>query len=40
MPILRVDSNFTVIEAALKGYMKWRASHGSKPQQDVSYQEP
>lgn len=26
MPVLRVDAQFTVIEAALKGYMKWRAS--------------
>ncbi|PMD42621.1 ARM repeat-containing protein [Hyaloscypha variabilis F] len=34
MPILRVDAHFTVVEAALKGYMKWRSSHGSKPQQD------
>jgi len=32
--VLRVDSQFTVVEAALKGYMKWRAGHGSKPQQD------
>ncbi|KAH8706815.1 armadillo-type protein [Ilyonectria robusta] len=24
MPVLRVDSQFTVIEATLKGYMKWR----------------
>jgi exportin-5 len=29
-----VDAHFTVVEAAVKGYMKWRASHGSKPQQD------
>lgn len=34
MPVLRVDAQFTVVEAALKGYMKWRAAHGSKPQQD------
>ncbi|KAF7555043.1 hypothetical protein G7046_g6656 [Stylonectria norvegica] len=26
MPVLRVDSHFTVIEATLKGYMKWRRS--------------
>ncbi|KAF6810057.1 nuclear import and export protein [Colletotrichum musicola] len=26
MPVLRVDAQFTVIEAALKGYMKWRAN--------------
>jgi exportin-5 len=36
MPILRVDAQFTVVEAALKGYMKWRAVHGSDPQHDVS----
>lgn len=39
MPELRVDAQFSVVEAALKGYMKWRASHGSKPQhaqRDVS----
>ncbi|THV49418.1 hypothetical protein BGAL_0196g00160 [Botrytis galanthina] len=33
--VLRVDKNFTVVEAALKGYMKWRAGHGSDPQRDV-----
>jgi exportin-5 len=36
MPVLRVDAQFTVVEAALKGYMKWRAAHGSNPQQDVT----
>lgn len=35
MAVLRVDAQFTVVEAALKGYMKWRSSHGSKPQRDV-----
>ncbi|KAB8292990.1 hypothetical protein EYC80_007354 [Monilinia laxa] len=34
IPILRVDKNFTVVEASLKGYMKWRGSHGSEPQRD------
>ncbi|TAQ84731.1 hypothetical protein B7494_g6960 [Chlorociboria aeruginascens] len=34
MPILRIDAHFTVVESALKGYMKWRSGHGSKPQQD------
>ncbi|KAL3426143.1 nuclear import and export protein [Phlyctema vagabunda] len=34
IPVLRVDQNFTVVEAALKGYMKWRSVHGSKTQQD------
>lgn len=28
MSALRVDSHFTVIEAALKGYVKWRRYHG------------
>ncbi|KAG9242792.1 armadillo-type protein [Calycina marina] len=32
--VLRVDCQFSVVEAALKGYMKWRAGHGSKPQVD------
>jgi exportin-5 len=36
MPILKADAQFAVVEAALKGYMKWRAGHGSKPQRDVS----
>jgi exportin-5 len=30
-PILRVDAQFTVVEAALKGYMKWRLALGNKP---------
>lgn len=34
MPILRVDAHFTVVEAALKGYMKWRTGHGFKGQED------
>jgi exportin-5 len=34
LPVLRVDAHFTVVEASLKGYMKWRAAHGSNPQQD------
>lgn len=33
-PILRVDGQFQVVEAALKGYMKWRQSAGRKPQED------
>lgn len=27
MPALRVDSQFTLIDAALKGYMRWRRYH-------------
>ncbi|KAH8661650.1 armadillo-type protein [Tricladium varicosporioides] len=38
IPFLRVDAHFTVIEAALKGYMKWRSVHGSKLQQDQEQQ--
>jgi exportin-5 len=34
LPILRVDGQFTVVEATLKGYMKWRASSGRRPQED------
>lgn len=35
MPVLLVDAHFTAVEAALKGYAKWRSDHGSKPQEDV-----
>ncbi len=31
MPALRVDAHFTVIESALKGYVKWRAAIGPDP---------
>ncbi|EPE34431.1 ARM repeat-containing protein [Glarea lozoyensis ATCC 20868] len=34
VPVLRVDAHFTVVEAALKGYMKWRSVHGSKLRED------
>lgn len=34
IPILKVDSYFTSVEAALKGYMRWKSTHGSRPQQD------
>ena len=30
MPVLRVDAQFTVIEAALKGYVKWRSNPKSE----------
>ncbi|KAF2130157.1 ARM repeat-containing protein [Dothidotthia symphoricarpi CBS 119687] len=33
-PALRVDAQVTVIEAALKGYLKWLSSQGEDPQQD------
>ena len=42
IPVLQVDAQFTVIESALRGYVKWRATfkhgsdvdvrHGSLPQ--------
>lgn len=35
MPVLRVDAHFTVIESALKGYVKWRATSKSEAS-DVS----
>lgn len=25
MPVLRVDAHFTVVESALKGYVKWKS---------------
>ena len=31
MPVLRVDAHATVIEAALKGYVKWRGRQGELP---------
>ena len=34
IPLLRMDAQFTVVEAARKGYMKWRTAQGSKPQAD------
>lgn len=37
MPVLRTDAHFTVVEATLKGYIKWKSSHGSKPLQDVKH---
>jgi exportin-5 len=32
MPVLRVDAHFTVLESALKGYVRWRTVtfHGSQ----------
>ncbi|GME51099.1 ARM repeat-containing protein [Neofusicoccum parvum] len=33
-PVLRADAQITVIDAALKGYLKWIAGHGSEPQED------
>ncbi|KAK2612127.1 karyopherin [Conoideocrella luteorostrata] len=36
MPALRVDSHFTVIEATLKGYVKWRRHHGRDNEQQVT----
>ncbi|KAK3936899.1 putative importin beta-related nuclear transport receptor [Diplogelasinospora grovesii] len=32
MPVLRVDAHATVIEAALKGYAKWRFVHSHTPE--------
>lgn len=36
-PVLRVDARATVIEAALKGYSKWRAGLRRDSKQDVSH---
>ncbi|KAK3690039.1 armadillo-type protein [Podospora appendiculata] len=33
MPVLRVDAQSTVVEAALKGYMKWRATRTKDPEE-------
>ncbi|KAF2868934.1 armadillo-type protein [Massariosphaeria phaeospora] len=32
-PVLHVDAQVTVIDAALKGYMKWLSNHDSDPQE-------
>lgn len=37
MPILKVEAQFTVVEAALKSYMKWRVSHNADEAEDVSF---
>lgn len=34
IPIMRFDTQFTVVEAALKGYSKWVSSRGRRPQED------
>ncbi|KAF2500371.1 ARM repeat-containing protein [Lophium mytilinum] len=33
-PVLRVDAQVTVINAALRGYLKWLSTQGSDPQKD------
>jgi hypothetical protein len=33
---MRADTQFSVVEATLKGYNKWVAAHGQMPQQDVN----
>ncbi len=35
IPVLRVDAQITVIDAALKGYLKWVSNLGEEPQQNV-----
>jgi exportin-5 len=34
-PLMRADTQFSVVEATLKGYQKWIIAHGGSPQQDV-----
>lgn len=36
MLYLRVDAHFTTVEAALNGYMAWKGSYGTRPQEAVS----
>ncbi|KAI5466497.1 armadillo-type protein [Mariannaea sp. PMI_226] len=36
MPVLRVDSHFTVIEATVKGYSKWKRSHPTGFEQQMA----
>jgi exportin-5 len=33
-PVLKVDAQVTIVDAALKGYFKWLSTHGSEPQED------
>ncbi|KAF2641514.1 ARM repeat-containing protein [Massarina eburnea CBS 473.64] len=33
-PVLQVDAQVTIIDAALKGYLKWLSTHGAEPQED------
>ncbi|OKL56700.1 hypothetical protein UA08_08012 [Talaromyces atroroseus] len=33
-PLMRADTQFSVVEATLKGYQKWIIAHGGSPQQD------
>lgn len=35
LPLMRADTQFSVVEASLKGYQKWVAAHGRSPQHDV-----
>jgi exportin-5 len=32
--VLHVDAQVTIIDAALKGYLKWLSAHGEEPQED------
>ncbi|KAL7932413.1 armadillo-type protein [Trichoderma chlorosporum] len=36
MPVLQVDAHFTLIEASLKGYAKWKRSHHHDNQQQIA----
>ncbi|KAH6606257.1 hypothetical protein Trco_005410 [Trichoderma cornu-damae] len=36
MPVLLVDSHFTLIEASLKGYAKWKKAHLHNSQQQIA----
>lgn len=37
MPVLRVDAHFTVVESALKGYVKWKHLHEEEDQEEVRF---
>ncbi|KAG5288663.1 nuclear import and export protein Msn5 [Histoplasma capsulatum G186AR] len=34
LPLLQADTQFTVVEATLRGFSKWVEAHGNSPQQD------
>jgi exportin-5 len=35
MPVLNVDAYVAIVDAALKGYLKWRSAQGDSEQEAV-----
>lgn len=40
IPLMRADTQFSVVDATLKGYQKWIIIHGRMPQEDVRTSAP